>query len=363
MIAAVLVLVLAAAPPPSGGAAAAYFERAARALSGGDYETAEEGFLAVLKLEPNSVPALGNLGVTYSRMERFADAVRVYRRALKLAPNEPGLILNLGLAHLKQEDYAAAKPLFARLPRSEQSSQLLATCELFTGQAGRALALLEGLPRSAEVMFLTGTAQLRLGRKAEAKESFRELLAASSPAQAHLLMGRAYSENAQFDEAIGELKQALDLDRGSLAARMELAKAQIGLRQNEEAEANLREVLRTNPRHPDGAYYLGSLLVLLSREDEAFPLLELSRTARPDAWGAYYYLGRAWMQKGQAGKALPLLEQAVKLNPGEMSAWYQLTRAAKAMGLEARSKEALARYEALRKANMAPDSNKPVPKL
>ncbi len=347
MTIAVLVLLFAAAPPQPGGAAAA-FQRAAGALSTGDLPAAEQGFLQVLKTEPNSVPALGNLGVTYSRMERYSDSVRVYGQALKLAPNEPGLLLNLGLAHLKQGDYVAAKPLFARLPRSAQAAELQATCELFTGNPARALELLQGLSRTPEILFLTGTAHLRLKQPELAKAAFAGMLAASTPAQAHLLMGRAYVDNEQFDEAIEEFKQALELP----PARLELAKAQISLRDNEAAEANLRRILQARPAHSEAAYYLGSLLVLLAREDEALPLLEQARAARPDAWGAYYYLGRAQMQKGATPKALPHLETAAKLNPEEAAVWFQLARAYQALGRKIEAATARTRYNKLREASL-----------
>lgn len=324
------------------------FQRAAQALSAGNLAEAEQGFQQVLKLEPNSVPALGNLGVVYSRMERFPDAVKAYQRALKLAPNEPGLLLNLAIAYVKQEDYAAAKPLLARLPRNAQTLQLQATCELFTGNPQRTLDLIAGLPTGAEVSYLKGTAYLRLKKPEDARRAFADLLASASPAQGHLLMGRAYSDNAQFDEAIVELKQALDLNPASAAARFELAKAQIGLRDNENAEQNLREILKSQPSHVEAAYYLGGLLVLLAREDEALPYLERARRARPDAWGGYYYLGRAYLQKGMAPRALPLLERASAINPDEAAVWFQLARAYQSLGRRQEAAAARARYDKMR---------------
>ena len=351
MTTAVFLLFLSAAPPQPEGAAVT-FQKASQALSAGNLDAAEQGFLSVLKLEPNSIPALGNLGVTYSRMERYPDAVKTYQRALKLAPSHPGLLLNLAIAYVKQSDYEPAKPLLLRLPRNTQTRELLATCELFTGHSQQALSLLDGLPPNPEVLFLSGTARLHLKQPEAAKRDFAALLASASPAQAHLLMGKAYSDNAQFDEALVELKQALDLDPPSLPARLELAKAQIGLRENENAEQNLRAVLAANPSHPEAAYYLGALLVLLAREDESLPLLQQARAARPDAWGAYYYLGRAYMQKGQAPQALPFLQKSSTLNPNEAAVWFQLARAFSALSRRPEAAQARARYDALRSASL-----------
>lgn len=336
------------APAPAREATPAVFERAGAALSRGDLEAAERGFREVLKREPNSVAALGNLGVTYARMNREGEAIRVYRQALKLAPNEPGLLLNLGLAHLKQEDYAAARPLFARVAGAAgatgQARQLLATCELFTGQPGRALELLRGMERTPEVLFLSGTAHLRLKEAEAARRDFAELLEKAKPEQAHYLMGRAYADNGQLEEAKEEFQQAQALP----AAQLELAKAQISGRETEAAEKTLREILRSRPEDAEAAYYLGALLVLGAREKEGLPLLEQARAARPEAWGAYYYLGRARLQAEEAERALPLLERAAKLNGGEAAVWFQLARTYQKLGRAGEATAARQRFNALR---------------
>jgi tetratricopeptide (TPR) repeat protein len=343
--AAILTAILLAVPAQPAGTAVV-FERAAKALTSGDLNAAEKGFLEVLKREPDSIPALGNLGVTYSRMERYADAIRTFQRALRLAPGQPGLVLNLAIAYVKKSDYAAAKPLLAKLLENTQTRELRATCELFTGHPERALELLAGLPPSPETLFLTGTAQLRLKRRAEAQAAFQKLLTLAPPAQVHLLLGRAYADSTLFDEALVELRQAVALDPQSVPARLELAKTLISLRDNPAAEKELRAILASNPVQPDATYYLGAILVQQGRAGEAIPLLETSRAARPDAWGAYYYLGRAWMQKDPA-KAVPLFERASRLGPGEAAVWFQLARAYQTLGEFGKAKAARQRHSAI----------------
>jgi len=353
-----VILVSASLAQPAGAADSIekLFLKAADELQAGDLAGAERDFQAVLRAEPANMGAVANLGVVYSRMERFPDAIRTYRRALKLAPDQPMLLLNLGLAHLKLGDYSAAKPLFEKVDRSaqasEQSRQLLATCELFTGAPRRALELAETLPKSPERLFLEGTAHLKLKEPDAAKAAFGDLLASQPPAQAHLLLGRAYVESAMYPEALDELRVALQADPSSLAARTEMAKAQIGLRQNDEAEKTLREILSAEPSNPDANYYLGSLLVLAGQEADALPYLETARKARPEGWGAYYYLGRARMQQKNAPLALPLLEQASRLNPEEAAVWFQLSRAYQALGRTKDVRAARERYDKLREASL-----------
>jgi tetratricopeptide (TPR) repeat protein len=325
-----------------------------RALAAGNYQAAENGFRRVLQSESAHVGALGNLGTVYSRTDRIPDAIAAYRRALKLAPDEPGLLLNLGWAHLKQEDYAAAAPLFARVNRgplaSDQSKELFATCQVFTGQFEDALATLENLPHSPAVLFLLGLARLKANDHEKAKEAFRELLTSSaSPAQAHFLMGRAYLESTLLEEAVSELRQASELQPALPGVQLALGKALIGIRDYEAAEKAIRLALEQRPADADASYYLGALLVLLGRSTEAIPVLERARSARPDGWGTYYYLARAALQENRAKAAVPLLERAAKLNPEEASVQYQLARAYGMAGMPEAAHQARARLAALRR--------------
>ncbi|MGH9609430.1 MAG: tetratricopeptide repeat protein, partial [Bryobacteraceae bacterium] len=68
-------LLVGAAPEPP----KIIFDRAAKALSAGDYEAAEQGFQAVLKQQPDNVGAIGNLGILYARTNRIDKAIAEYR--------------------------------------------------------------------------------------------------------------------------------------------------------------------------------------------------------------------------------------------------------------------------------------------
>ena len=162
---------LAAEPP------ALVFDKAVAALSTGDYITAESGFLQVLKVSPNHIGALGNLGVVYSRTQQVDKAIAVYRRALRLSPADKGLLLNLGLAYMKQDSYAAALPVFERLvkadPRNLQARELLATSQLYTGRLTAATTSLEALrgddPGNAGLLYLLGVGYLKQKQSAKAR--------------------------------------------------------------------------------------------------------------------------------------------------------------------------------------------------
>lgn len=328
------------------------FEQAAQALAARDYVRAEQGFQAVLKAKPGNLGALGNLGVVYSRTHQYAKAIQVYRQALRTAPNDEGLLLNMGLAYLKQEQYENARPLFAKIaaagPGNAQVQQLLATCELYTGQAKQGVARLESQPRDAGVLYLLGLGYYRLGEKDKAEALASEMMAASTSAQANFLMGRAAYEGGLFDEAAGYLVKALNADPNIPGGHRELGKAYISLRRGDDAYASLKMAIAADPADAEALYFLGGTLVRDGNFEAAVEPLEKARTMNPDFWGNYYYLGRVRLAQQKPQEAAKLLGEASRLNPEEAAVYYQLSRALKLSGRNVESQQALAAVKGLR---------------
>ena len=100
----------------------AVFERAQTALLNQDYARAEAGFQEVLRLDPQSVAALSNLGVVYMRTEKYDRAIQTFLKAQELNPQVPGISLNLGLAYYHQQKFAQAIPEFAQVLHAQPSS-------------------------------------------------------------------------------------------------------------------------------------------------------------------------------------------------------------------------------------------------
>ncbi|MGH9470656.1 MAG: tetratricopeptide repeat protein [Terriglobia bacterium] len=90
------------------------------------------------------------------------------RKPGRLAPGDSRVVLNLGLAYFKEDDYRHALPLFARLRRTDgtnlQALNLLATCQIYTGQERAAIGLLSAAVRqrpNPASLYLLGVACAR----------------------------------------------------------------------------------------------------------------------------------------------------------------------------------------------------------
>ncbi len=331
------------------------FQKAAAALSSGDYAAAEAGFQQVLKAAPNHVGALGNLGVVYSRTSRPDKAIATYQRALRVVPQDKALMLNLGLIYVKQESYSDALPLFEKLVAANRSNlqarELLATCQINTGRVAAAIQGLETLrkddPNTAFVLYMVGIAYLKNKEPEKARAALNELVAASPPAQSNFMLGKVYYESARFEEAAECYRTVLELDGTYAGAHRELGKVLVSQR-DPAAETEFAAALAQNANDSEALYFLGGFLMQNDRLPEAVPPLERARDLNPGFWGTYFYLGKMKFQTGLPREAVPLLQKAAELNPGETSVYYQLGRALSACGREAESRRVMERVREIK---------------
>ena len=338
------------------------FDRAAMALAAGEYQAAEQGFLSVLRQEPRNVAALSNLGVIYSRTSRADEAIAMYQRALKWSPDDKAILLNLGLVYLRLENYPRALPLFERViaidPGHLQARQLAAVCRAYSGQLTPAIrdlqTLRSGAPRDENILFLLGFAYLKSHQPDQAKAVFEEMFAAAGPVRAEFLLGRAYYESTQFEQAQQHLARVLELDPDFPGARVELGKVYISLRRTSDAIREFETVLRQNPEDPDAHYFLGGVLVQAGQFAESLPHLSRAKSAKPDFWAPYFYLGKAKLRLDHPADAVPLLQRAAKLNPDDASVSNLLGQALEACGRESEARVVFQHVNALRAASLEP---------
>jgi len=136
---------------------------------------------------PVFAPAFQELGATYRKMRRFADAEAVLLRGQALAPPLPELDLLLGAVCLDRGDPMKAQAAFARV-----------------------LAQAPGHP---EALFGLGTALVNQGEFVRAIEHYRQILA-RNPAhvRALLYLGHCQMELGQWDEGVATLRAAVKVD-------------------------------------------------------------------------------------------------------------------------------------------------------
>lgn len=74
------------------------------AFEKGNFGGAKEAYLRVLKIEPDNLAALINLGTTEYRLGNLGEAERLLRRSLQIKPDNPTAWLNLGMIYLGRKE-------------------------------------------------------------------------------------------------------------------------------------------------------------------------------------------------------------------------------------------------------------------
>ena len=85
-----------------------------QAFRRGNYAGAREAYRRVLKVDPDNLPALVNLGVTEYRLGQYDEAERLLQSSLRLKPDHPTAWLNLGILYLDRDQTMPALAALAQ---------------------------------------------------------------------------------------------------------------------------------------------------------------------------------------------------------------------------------------------------------
>jgi protein O-GlcNAc transferase len=134
-------------------------------------------------------------------------------------------------------------------------------------------------------------------------------------ADAHMLLGIAYATLGTRDlkgEAIGELRQALDLNPRLVEVRFYLARLYLDLGRPARAREELETALQQMPGHPEFLALLGEAERRLKNPRRAIEVTRQALQADSTFGPARYYLGLALLDAGQRDEGITELEQIVR---------------------------------------------------
>ena len=267
----------------------------------GSYAEAERLYRLALAVEPDSVPALTNLGVVLSRQGKYPAAIAAYQRVLRLDPTLTGVKLNLALAYYHSADWEKAarwlRAVLVQAPDNRSALQLLPVCLLELERFEQAARAYEKLLPSDDVSILVGaaTAYLKTGRREKGEA----------------LLARALSERG-----------------GSAEVHFMVGQAQLAVHEYAAAEQSFRRMLELAPGQREGRFYLGGAYLKHGKEDVA--LAEWRKTAEdePNYFPAVFAVGAVLAGKREYSEARQWLARAAALDPNHAFTRFELGRIA-----------------------------------
>ena len=188
----------------------------------GRYPESTDKLNAVLKTEPDSVPAHYLLGLNYYRMRESPKAVEELQRVLELSPDYALAVFNLGLAYGNSGDWDHAIQYLKRAME------------------------LDGTNFSAA--YNLGAAYLKKQMVAESLGAFRQSVAIYRDfAPGHRALGEVLIYQGQLPEALEELRLAVKLAPDEPQMHLSLAKALEAAGQEQEAQEERRKARAHGP--------------------------------------------------------------------------------------------------------------------
>jgi superkiller protein 3 len=302
-------------------------------------------------------------GLALFREGRVEEAEPLLRAAVEHAPEDPVASFYLGqlLLTLRRLN-EAEKHLEASRARRPDYAPLHYALSALHAERGELEPALAEIERSLELDAGSALAHYqaaqvlgRLGRKREAHDHYIRVAEIGAP-----------NEGAAFDTGAA-LFAATDFSRATLAFESAAGHNPANVRTleylgacyrvkgfNDRAHEIYQRILKLQPDNAIAYYGLGVIEIKHGRPAEAAALLERSLRIDPRNAYAHHKLGKLRMMEGRTEEAVHAFEMALEIDPQLRTALYNLGLAYLRLGDDRRGREALARFEDLKKRERAP---------
>lgn len=249
------------------------------------------------------------------------------------------------------EAFAAAAA--AELDRRRDEAERRAAASGAGSSAARARALkrmkeaAEGRPPSPEevraVLFLgAASGDDEPMPSAEAAPSGREIILNTFPY--HFANGLRLQKNQQYERAAAEYQLAVQLNPGSMDARINLGDCMLRLERFPQAEHHYIAAVDLDPASPRPWLKMGNLHEALKRWDRARENYRLALAKDPNFTEAYNNLAALEIREKNHAAAIELLRKVIAIRPDYTLAWLNLGVAQENSGDAAGALESYRRY-------------------
>jgi len=272
------------------------------------------------------------LATLYSQQRRYRDAESTLRRALEAHPRNLDLLNNLNAVLTGAKDWLGAEAVIRRMIEAEPKSldHRLRLVRFNVGQGAYEKA--ESVLREA-ITLDPDSEQRRLvladffvNRK-DVLSAERVLLEAAAhlPYSNQIQLGLAalYKRSGQDAKARERYSALVEEYKGkpaSLEAKVKLAEMDLLAGKEVEAERQVEEVLKDNPRSSDGLILSGRMALARRNGKDAVQAFRTVLHDQPELATVQYLLGQAHQLTGETNLAKESFERAVALYPDQVDA-------------------------------------------
>ena len=241
------------------------FGRAVKNHQEGKTDIAQDLYNQILKIDPNYINALNNIGVIFQGLGKKQRAKECFEKAIKINPNYADAYYNLG--------------------------------NIFKD----------------------------LGKNQKAKEFFEKAIEINpNYADAHNNLGNVFKDSGNLQKAKECYEKAIELKPDYVDAHNNLGVIFKELKKNGKAKNCFEQVIKINPNHADAHNNLGVIFQELGKIEKAKECYEKAIVINPNYADAYNNLGGRFQELGKNQKAKECFEKAIEINPNYAIAHWNL---------------------------------------
>jgi tetratricopeptide (TPR) repeat protein len=289
------------------------------------YNDAIEAHRQALSIDPENADAWYGLGNTYGNLDRYNEAIEAYRQVLRINP-EYGFFAWNGLGdayhNLKRDNEAIEAYLQAVriLPEFKFGWRSLGNAysnlKLYDDAIEAYRHALRIDPKDAFTWARLGNSYRALKRSEDAIEAHRQALHVDPKyAYAWTSLGDTYRDLKRYDEAIANYRSAQRLDPKDVYTWQILGITYGQLNRHNEAIEVYRQLLRINPEDADAWFGLGDSYGQINRDNDAVEAYRQGLSIDPENASAWYMLGLTYAISGNRTAALNTVRELRRLDP------------------------------------------------
>lgn len=319
-------------------ASTAEYKKGRALLEAKDYARAIEHLKKSNSIVPSGA-AYMDLGIAYSRLKQYPEAIEAYKQVIRMVPNNAEVHLRLATAYQGQGSELALGP---------SHSKDLKPFENAEAEAREALRL---KPGDYDAYFMLGNATFVQRRYPEALTAFQQAIRLKPDDQASLyLLSLSYAKLGKKDEAMGVYRKLAALDKdyaqkllteinkpvavnspvastapGTAAYFSNEGQKYYDAKEYAKAVESFQKAITLKPDVPTLASthaWLGSSYRELKQYPNAIAALKESLRLRPNDANTTFGLGWTYHLADQYQNALATLQEAVRLNPKDAETQY-----------------------------------------
>ena len=263
------------------------------------YEDAVKACEEAIRLNPNHAEAYCNLGLAYAEMERYEDAIKAYKKAIKLNPNFAGAHCDLGATYAELKRHKNAIRAYKKAIKLN--------------------------PNYAEAYYNLGLTYAEMKKYEDAIDTYKEAIKLDpNYAEAYCNLGLTYAELERCEDAITAYEKAIKLNPNLAEAYCNLGATYGRLQRYEDAVKACEEAIRLNPNHAEAYCNLGLAYAEMERYEDAIKAYKKAIKLNPNFANAYCNLGVTYAELERYEDAIDAYKQAIKLNPNYAGAHFNL---------------------------------------